>query len=334
MVATDALDKVVFLNPMAGRILGVDRKDIHETDLHDVSSVFSEALRESDKTGTAVFSTSVNGGERQILLTRIPLMVSEDRSTGTLYTVRDVTAQQAAQRAQAGFLSQISHELKAPLNTILTYVEALADDGVVSQEERRQYFNTLSGEAARMAQLISNLLQLSRIQLGDLSAHSKFVKVANLVHEQSESMRAQAEARGLALDVKVPENLPALRGDKDLLGVVLTNLISNAIKYTPSGGKVAVRASATDDGVVVEVEDTGIGILEEDRTQIFERFFRSSQEEVQAQRGSGLGLSLVREIVEAHQGRVSVDSHMGKGSRFNVWLPGLESGSRLDLVSA
>jgi len=251
-----------------------------------------------------------------------------------LFHLRDVTAQQAAQQAQAEFLSQISHELKSPLNTIVAYVEALDDEELVGAEERREFYNTINQEAMRMARLISNLLQLSRIQLGNLSARFGFVKADALLRDMAASVTAQIEQHGLKLDLQVPENLPPLFGDKDLLGVAVTNLLSNAIKYTPSGGRISLRAAEDEKGITVEVADTGIGIPPEAQAKIFERFARSDQEEVQQQSGTGLGLALVREIAEIHEGNVTLESEIDSGSRFRLWIPSREAGTRFDLGAA
>jgi len=250
-----------------------------------------------------------------------------------LFLLRDVTAQQAAQRAQAEFLAQITHELKAPLNTIVAYVEALSDENLLDVAERHEFLNTLNAEALRMGQLISNLLQLSRIQLGNLSAEFGFVKAEALIRDRAEAVRSQAEARQQILTLELPENLPPLYGDKDLLGVAITNLITNAIKYTPVGGRITVRATANDKDLAIEVEDTGIGIPEEARSRIFERFARADQPEVQRQTGSGLGLALVKEITELHDGQVSVESQLGRGSCFSLRLPTREVGARLELAA-
>ena len=185
-----------------------------------------------------------------------------------------------------------------------------------------------------MAQLISNLLQLSRIQLGSLSAQRRFVKPAPLIIDQAGSLRAAAEDRQLTLQVSVPENLPAVHVDKDLLGVAITNLVSNAIKYTPPGGRIVVSASAVSGGISIEVADTGVGIPPDEHARVFEKFTRSEQDWVQEQSGSGLGLSLVKEIAEIHDGQVSLESTEGQGSTFRIWLPCRQAGTRADVVEA
>jgi signal transduction histidine kinase len=185
-----------------------------------------------------------------------------------------------------------------------------------------------------MGDLITNLLQLSRIQFGSLSAKFSFLKISNLLKTQVQSMRLHAEDRGLQLEVHVPDNLPPLYGDKDLISVAVSNLVSNALKYTPRGGKVRISAQETDSGVLIEIRDTGIGIPEEMHGKVFERFVRSDQKEVREQSGSGLGLTLVKEIAEVHHGQVSVESVVGAGSRFLLWFPSKEAGSKLDLKAA
>jgi signal transduction histidine kinase len=334
LVVTDDLDKIVSMNTTARRILVVSGESNDGRTVREIPSILTDAIQATGKTGQAVFAAPNPGGERQILLYRVPMVVSEDRAAGVLYVLRDITAHQSTQRAQAEFLSQVSHELKAPLNMILTYVETLADEETISPEDRRQFYNTLMTETERMAQLITNLLQLSRIELGDLSARCGFVKPDRLFREQCESLRAHAAAQELALDVRIADNLPPVRGDKDLLGVAITNVLSNAIKYTPSGGKICVRASVLNGGVNVEVEDSGIGIPEEIRSLVFQRFFRSDQDEVREKNGTGLGLAIVKEIIDAHDGQIVLESAVGKGSCFRIWLPSLEAGTQIELRAA
>jgi len=333
LILTDALDQIVLVNRAAGALLGLAHAG-SASDSPELPPRLRELLAGVGRGGRLIHEAPAEQGTRPLLITHTPLAGPQERSAGSLYLLRDVTAQRAAQQAQAEFLSQISHELKSPLNTIVAYVEALADEQQLQPGERQEFYNTLSSEAQRMARLISNLLQLSRIQLGNLSARFAYVKTDTLVRGLAESVAAQAAARRQRLDVQVPENLPALYGDKDLVGVAITNLLGNAIKYTPEGGEIALRASADGGGVTVEVADNGIGIPAEDLERVFERFARSEQEEVRRQSGTGLGLALVREIAELHAGRVTVESETGQGSRFRLWLPGREAGERLDLGAA
>ena len=331
LIVTNASRKVVFANARALGLLGLPVDDSDGSAL-DKSPEFHRLVHEVEKNGRAFLPAEGPTGKSQILFGRVPMMSRDNQSNGTLYTLRDVSAQQAAQRTQAEFLSQVTHELKAPLHTIVTFVEEIAENDNLTPVERREFCNTLNSETHRMALLISNLFQLSRIQLGNLSVRFAFLKPASLIRDQAESLRMQAESIGQTLRVQVPDNLPAILGDKDLLGVTFTNLISNAIKYTPEMGQISVLVAAEDSGITIDVQDTGIGIPEEELELVFDRFHRSGQEEVQEKPGSGLGLSLVKEIVEVHGGKVSVTSEVGKGSRFRIWLPVREVGASMNSV--
>lgn len=331
LVMTDPLEQPVLINRAAAALLQIPRAEAGPEESLIVPAEALAPLHAARRTGQALLPMAQ--GQRQILISRIQLSGPSASTVGTLFLLRDVTAQQAAQRAQAEFLAQITHELKAPLNTIVAYVEALSDENLLDVAERHEFLNTLNAEALRMGQLISNLLQLSRIQLGNLSAEFGFVKSETLIRDRAEAVRSQAEARQQILTLELPENLPPLYGDKDLLGVALTNLITNAIKYTPVGGRITVRATAVEGDLMIDVEDTGIGIPEEARGRIFERFARADQPEVQRQTGSGLGLTLVKEITELHDGQVSVESELGGGSCFTLRLPTREVGTRLELAA-
>lgn len=339
LIMANVVKKVVLINSAATRLLGLKDAGVEDPSSDEYSQLIqlhlAQVFRTPEGTGRLAVRSPVDNSEHQILVHQVPLTVSGDQAAGTLYILRDVTAQEAAQRAQAEFLTQITHELKAPLHTIVTYMDGLTEENLFSNsEERRDFLNTISAETMRMNSLISNLLQLSRIQLGNLSARFSFVKPYQLICQQAHSLSVQGASRRLAVDVNVPENLPALFGDKDLLGVAVNNLISNAIKYTLEGGSVLIGAEESQGGLLLVVEDTGIGIPEEVRSRVFERFYRSDQEEVQRQTGSGLGLFLVKEIVEIHGGKMSLHSELGKGSKFFLWLPSREVGTQIDLSAA
>lgn len=334
LLMTDWQGEVHFFNRTAAKMLNLDPAGAADGRFPRLSDEVRRFLTAADMKPRELPGDSQAAQERRVLVLRMPLPGAGRKSSGTLYVLRDTSAQAATERAQAEFLSQISHELKAPLNTIVGYVEALTDEGLLTQAERREYANTLQAEAQRMGRLISNLLRLSRIELGSLSGDFRYVKAPNVIRNIAESVRAQAESASLDYRVNVPENLPSIFGDKDLVGVAITNLVTNAIKYTPANGRVLVRAMEEDAGIVVEVEDTGIGIPEDSLGRIFERFVRTEQEEVRRLTGSGLGLALVKEIAELHEGRVTVESVLGQGSRFRLWLPTREADAELDVPAA
>lgn len=334
LIVMDILNKTAFMNKRAIRVLGLNPDDEKTWSPQEPPVEVLRTIREIDKAGQLVIPVGGEESQRQILCSRIPLTTSGGKTMGTLYAMRDVTAQNSAVKTQAEFLSQVTHELKAPLNTILSHADLLADGNELQSEDRKEFYNTLTSETHRMGQLIGNLLQLSRIQMGNLTAQFNLVKPGSLTKSLAESLKIQADDNGQRLDISVPENLPSIRGDKDLLGVAINNLLSNALKYTPEGGRISVRATEEDQGVIFEIKDTGIGIPDEALPHIFDRFYRSEQELVQMRPGSGLGLSLVKEIVELHNGRITVESTAKSGTRFLIWLPALEVGSKLNPVGA
>jgi signal transduction histidine kinase len=334
VISIDAVGKVTLVNRAAATMFHLSPEDAQGHLLGELPERLAVLLRDAQRTGRATAELSGEGPEPvQLLVQRIPLASGGKPRAGTLFILRDMTAQHAVMRAQGEFLSQVSHELKAPLNSILALVEALADDDLLTQDDRKVFSNSLNTETQRMTRLISNLLQLSRIQLGNLSARFGFVKSGSLVSDLTDTLRAQAEGSGLVFETDIPDNLPALHGDKDLLGVAITNLITNAFKYTASGGRVTVSAGSDGSDVIIEVADTGIGISSEDQARVFERFFRSEDDAVRQRTGSGLGLSLVAEIAEIHEGSVSVESQVGKGSTFRLRLPSREVGSHLNVAA-
>ena len=334
IIVTDPINSVLTVNRAAAKLTGLTLAEAQGREIEALGEPLSGLLNEALATGQAVLGDAGDAGDKQIIIKRIPLSDSGGERLGTLFTLRDATAQQAAMRAQGEFLSQVAHELKAPLNTIVTYIEALADEDLLTKDERCEYSNNLGDEARRMARLIANLLQLSRIQLGNLSARFGFVKSGAMIQGLADSLKSQIAGRGQSFEIAIPENLPPVYGDKDLLCVAITNLITNAAKYTPPGGRISVRAAADETGLVIEVEDTGIGIPPEEQERIFERFARAEQAEVQEQSGTGLGLSLVREIAEIHDGQVSVVSSPGAGSTFSFRLPNRDVSGRFDLGAA
>ncbi len=330
VILIDSAQKIIYCNRLATEITGVQANENNQWEISHASPEIASLLNETKKNCQSEISLNLGGNDRIFALSRHPLTsASSNELIGTLCHFRDITTQASASQTQGEFLSQISHELKAPLNTIVTFVEALADDDLLTKDERRSYSNTLNAEAQRMSRLIGNLLQLSRIQLSNFSGKFGFVQSALMIKQITDSLQAQVQSRQQTLDVRVPENLPALYGDKDLLSVAVSNLLSNALKYTPDGGTITVTAQECEAGIQIAISDTGIGIREKDRELIFERFSRTDRDEVASISGTGLGLALVKDIVETHEGQITVTSEVGQGSTFQLELPVREVGMEL-----
>jgi signal transduction histidine kinase len=223
-------------------------------------------------------------------------------------------------RLKDDFVSLVSHELRTPLTSIRGYLELLLDEGSDLTDEQRRFLGIVDRNSERLLSLVSDLLFLAQIEAGKLAIEVGVIDLETIAEESVETASPDASARGIALTLTTGE-LPKLRGDRARLAQVLDNLISNALKFTPAGGRVDVRLKAANDLAVVEVEDTGLGIPQDEQQQLFERFFRSSRATQNAIPGTGLGLTITKAIVERHGGRIALESAENVGTLVRVELP-------------
>ena len=228
------------------------------------------------------------------------------------------------------FVTKASHELRTPLSSIHAYIEMLADGEVEDEHQQKEFLRIVHEESDRLSRLIDNMLDISRIEAGVANPHRSAVNLAAVAERVLEAMRAGAAERSIDLVIRANGEDLMVEGDEDMLAEVVQNLVGNAVKYTPEGGRVAVSIDPDDltASIVTTVTDTGLGIPPDDIDHLFEKFYRISRYERTA-RGTGLGLNLCRNIVEeVHQGRIGVDSTLGMGSRFWFSVPVQYSGAR------
>ncbi len=262
------------------------------------------------------------GSQRVLRVARSPLRSPEGKACGGhVWSVRDVTQQKLADRMRDQFVNAATHELRTPMTNIKAFAEMLADSEVTDVEQQKMFCNTINDEVTRLARFVDDLLQLSRMEVGSTSLRQQLTDMERLVGEVLQKVRPQLEKKGITLETEVPARLPELVVDKDKLTVALVNLLGNAAKYTPEGGRVRFRVEVSENAVRIDVEDTGIGISPEELPKICDRFFRSSDPRVHEETGSGLGLSLTNEIVRLHGGKLTVNSELNQGSTFTVALP-------------
>lgn len=239
-----------------------------------------------------------------------------------IWTISDITQRKLTEKMRDEFLDSATHELRTPLSNIKAYAETLAISEVLDVEQQKEFCNTINSEATRLARFIDDLLSISNVEAGSLAISRENTEVDRLMREIVEKVRPSMVKKDLEFNIDLPQKtLPSLFIDKDKIQVALVNLMGNAAKYTPKGGRVDVTVKLLEDQIVFSVEDTGIGIAEDEIPKLFDKFFRSDDNLVQNETGTGLGLSLANEIIRLHGGKITVESQKGQGSKFTIFLP-------------
>jgi signal transduction histidine kinase len=240
---------------------------------------------------------------------------------GIVLTHRNISKEMALARLKSDFVSNVSHELRTPLSLIRLYAETLEMGRLKSQEKYHEYYSIIRKESERLTALINNILDFSRIEAGRKEYDFRETDMRELVRNTLESYRYQIEQSGFAFEEKIAEDVPALRVDREAMARSLLNLVNNSLKYSHDRKYIGVNLYRANGSVNLEVVDHGIGIPPHERSKIFEKFYRVGDPLVHNTKGSGLGLSLVQHIVQAHGGEVRVDSTPGQGSKFTISLP-------------
>ena len=258
---------------------------------------------------------------RSFVLRSAPVLGPYGFAIGRVLTVRDTTAEREADRAKEEFVATVSHELRTPLTQIIGYLELVLDGeaGELSPEQQR-FLAIVERSAHNLHAIVNDLLFVGQADAGRLQLERERVELGRLVARCAEDARGSAAEKRLALEIDA-DAAPVVDADPARLRQLVTNLIGNAVKFTPSGGSVRVRVDERGAAAVVEVEDTGIGIDPHEQDRLFERFFRASSATAEQVPGTGLGLAIAREIAEAHGGSIAVRSERGRGTTFTVELP-------------
>jgi PAS domain S-box-containing protein len=326
----DETGSVVFANGKLESILGVSLENAlgHGPDewCEDprIRSLL-EACRGRDVQRSISEEIEVSSGgsdPKTITLTTHPLIGREGSAgfSGTLVVARDVTNDAIARRAQDEFMMHMSHELKGPLNVMAMYGETLLGEEGASESFRVEASNVICDEVERLATLISTLLSIARIEAGAVSVQRQRVRLQDFLTDVVDAVSRSGRHTGLRFAVDVPTDAGPIFVEKELFRVAVNNLLTNAIKYNREDGEVTVSVEEDARRVSIRVRDAGLGILEEDLPHIFEKFYRSDDNEIQKLAGHGLGLSLTREIVELHGGSIEVQTEPGVGSEFSIVL--------------
>jgi signal transduction histidine kinase len=325
MVLLDARRKVRFANGAATVYLRLDRKDVIGHDLGDVieDAAVIDAVRdvtEGAAQGTKVVELRRQDEGKAVLRFSVRRMRKGDNATAML-VIEDVTQQRVADEARNNFIAQVAHELRTPLTNIRLYVESAIEAGDSEPAVRGNALNVINQESRRLERIIGEMLSISEIEAGSLRVQKDDVHLDALLEEARVDFEPQANEKKVALEFLLPPKIAVIQGDRDKLALTVHNLVGNAIKYTPAGGRVTVRLEASRGQVSIDVADTGIGIKPDELERVFERFYRAKDERVSKITGTGLGLTLAREVARLHGGDVTAESRINQGSTFVLTLP-------------
>jgi len=321
----DSRERVVFCNRAFAEILNLDAARcegrplvelVRQADLLDLAR---RALTSADSLqGSLIIGTVM---PRSFAVTATPVKALEPAANGAVIVLHDITELRRLERVRQDFVANVSHEFKTPLTAIQGFAETLLGGALEDEKNNRRFLEIIRDHAARLGRLTDDLLKLARIEAGKLEVQYQPVSVAELVEGCAATTLFKASQRNIALNLSYPPELPAVRGDAGLLREVLQNLLDNAVQYTSPGGRVDLSAVSRDHEAVITVADTGIGIPLADQERIFERFYRVDAARSREVGGTGLGLSIAKHIVEAHGGRLWVESTVGAGSQFHFSIP-------------
>jgi two-component system, OmpR family, phosphate regulon sensor histidine kinase PhoR len=330
----DAEERLVFYNRAFSEILNVDPASAEGRPLievirnSDLLSLIRRALRGDEGLQTDITmgitqtqSFSITAAPVKALDIAASGRAPNEKPSGAVVVLHDVTELRRLERVRQDFVANVSHEFKTPLTAIQGFAETLLAGALDDPENNRRFLEIIRNHAMRLARLTNDLLKLARIEAGKMELEFSSVGLLELIEACTETTLLKANRKEITLEITVPPQLPAVRGDAALLRDVLQNLLDNAIQYTPPRGHICVAASAGKREAVVTVTDTGIGIPLADSERIFERFYRVDAARSREAGGTGLGLSIAKHIVEAHGGKLWVESTVGQGSKFSFSLP-------------
>jgi len=329
VIVTDGLDRLVMANDQAGRLFGFDIKGSQQKPIGQVieHGDFVNLIRQSRQSKTRHVKHEIEfSATRQTKVFEAVfsnVYTDNDELCGVVAVLHNITREREISQMKNEFVSHVSHELKTPLASINAYAEMLADGEADDEQTAGQFCSIIQSQAARLSELIEDILDVSRIESGLIKINKQPISVALLIREALETIKSQAVEKNIKLVEHSPIVFEQADADKDMILRVIINLLSNAVKYTPQDGTIKIETCVNEaDGVVrVSIIDTGVGIPKNELEQVFDKFYRVDANNKCAQ-GTGLGLNLVRQIVErVHNGRVFVTSKQGQGSTFGFELP-------------
>ena len=325
VIAVKENGEVLFFNYVIEEVLGIKQQESYGKNIlgiihnFEVERLFEKALH-SDEPLTQEIKL-LTPEPRHFYLKATPLIDNETGQRGVLVLLHDITERKNFEDMRSEFIVNVSHELRTPLTSIKGFLETLGSGAMEDPEATPRFLGIISKETDRLINLVNELLDLSKIEGRRVVHRWQPVQICENINRVVTMFLPQAHEKSIELVTDIPSQLPLIHGDSDMLTQVLINIVDNAIKYTPAGGEIRIRAMDQGKDVKIIVEDTGVGIPQENLPRVFERFYRVDQARSRELGGIGVGLAIVKHIIKAHGGKISAQSKVGEGSIFSFTLP-------------
>jgi two-component system sensor histidine kinase VicK len=322
IIAFNLKGEVIHINPVLKVMLGI--KEEWDMNFNEFSKRYDlgvsiEEISYLETYKTKEVNTTI--GDKYVKVYFAIFTDENKKPDGVIAVFHDVTEQQKLDEMRREFVANVSHELRTPLTSIKSYSETLLEGALEDKETATKFLSVINSEADRMTRLVKDLLQLSRLDNNQMKWNITKFSLEKLVRDCIQKLEISANEKDQTIECYKIGDVEDVEADRDRIEQVLINILSNAMKYTPKGGKISIYVGKMYSSVYVKVKDSGIGIPKEDLPRIFERFYRTDKARSREMGGTGLGLAIAKEIIEAHNGEISVTSDIGKGTEFTIKLP-------------
>ncbi len=324
--------QAVLYNPSALKYLQLDNIKIEEyilDKLHPEITGLINKILSTQKFEHKSYSTQIDlNREHQIFVeaTSSPVPLPNGSLAGVVVVIKDITGLKKLEILKSQFVSMVSHELKAPIAAVYGYLKLFSDESIViTKEQEKNYILRSQGRLDSLLKMVNDLLDISRMEMKKVNREIKALKILPIINSVIELFQNELKGKEIFLKLNSSENIPFIYADNDEITRVITNLISNAIKYNRPGGTININLDSTASYLSIEITDTGIGMKQQEKEKLFQEFFRAKNEMTRDINGTGLGLSIVKRIIDFYAGKIEVESEFGKGTSFKINLP-LRSG--------
>lgn len=324
VIVTDDKEKIILMNPSLRKIFLVDINPEGKKPLEVIRNTAVQDIVDrivQGRQGLATEEITVNIPEEKILKVNGVPILRNNKFEGAILVFHDITELRRLEQVRQDFVANVSHELRTPISSIKGYAETLLDGALEDKDNAKEFIGIIYQDSNRLANLINDLLDLSKIESGKMKMSFVPLDPASSIRRAVTVMENQARAKSIALKFDLPPSLPKIMADEARFSQVMINLLDNAIKYSTEGGSATISAVVANNTLQIDISDTGIGISEKDLPRIFERFYRVDKARSRELGGTGLGLSIVKHIVSSHGGQVWVKSEPGLGSTFSFTIP-------------